>query len=318
MSYVGIDVSKRELEVIHWETAASFSAAQSPEGWAAVLARLRELKVVRVALEATGSYERGIADLLARAGIHVLRLNPRQARDLAKGLGYLAKTDKVDAKALAQIASLCANHPRWEPPSQADDELRQLVEWRLDLVETCTQEKNRLQQATSNKVVISAIKLLIKQIERAIGKAELEIARRIKAQPEMHQDAQVLDAEKGMGWITAVSVLVLLPEVGSATRTQISALAGLAPLADDSGQSKGKRHIRGGRKTARTALFMATLSATVHNPEIRAFYQRLRTQKNKPHKVAITAAMRKLLVRLNAKLRDAREARQCENRPITA
>lgn len=317
MSFVGIDVSKKELVLLHWESQVSWKAAQTPQSWAEVLARLQELKVERVALEATGSYERGIADLLARAGIHVLRLNPRMARDLAKGMGYLAKTDRVDAKALAEIASIRPKHPRWEPPTQADDELRQLVEWRLDLVETCTQEKNRRQIATS-KFVVGSINLLIKQLDKAIDKVEKEIKGRIKGQPELQLDAELLDEEKGIGWITAVSLLVLLPEIGSATRGQISLLAGLAPLADDSGERKGKRHIRGGRKNARTALYMATVSATTCNPEIHAFYHRLKDVKGKESKVALTAAMRKLLVRLNAKLRDAREERRRENSPKAA
>lgn len=317
MSFVGIDVSKKELVLFHWETGASWKAAQSPQSWAEVLARLLQLGVVRVALEATGSYERGVADLLARAGIHVMRLNPRMARDLAKGMGYLAKTDRVDAKALAEIASIRPKHPRWEPPTQADDELRHLVEWRLDLVETRTQEKNRLHIATS-KFVVRSITLLIKQLDRATEKVEKEIKVRVKAQPELQLDAESLDEEKGIGWITAISLLVLLPEIGSATRGQISLLAGLAPLADDSGDRKGKRHIRGGRKTARTALYMATVSATSCNPEISAFYHRLKDTKGKESKVALTAAMRKMLVRLNAKLRDAREERRRENAPKAA
>ena len=308
MSFVGIDVSKKELLLFHWETGESWTAAQNLQGWAEVLARLLQLGVIRVALEATGSYERGVADLLARAGTHVMRLNPRMARDLAKGMGYLAKTDRVDAKALAEIASIRPKYPRWEPPTQADDELRHLVEWRLDLVETRTQDKNRLQISTS-KFVLRSITLLIKQLDRAIDKVEKEIKARVKAKPELQLDAELLDAEKGIGWITAISLLVLLPEIGSATREQISHLAGLAPLADDSGDRKGKRHIRGGRKTARTALYMATVSATECNPEIKAFYHRLKDDKGKEPKVALTAAMRKMLVRLNAKLRDAREVR---------
>ena len=317
MSFVGIDVSKKELVLFHWESNTSWKAVQNPQGWAEVLARLQELRVVRVALEATGSYERGIADLLARAGTHVMRLNPRMARDLAKGMGYLAKTDRVDAKALAEIASIRPKHPRWEPPTQADDELRHLVEWRLDLVETRTQEKNRL-QITASKFVASALTQLIKQLDKAIDKVEKEVKARVKAQRELQLDAELLESEKGIGWITAISVLVLLPEIGSATRGQISLLAGLAPLADDSGDRKGKRHIRGGRKTARTALYMATVSATMHNPEIHAFYHRLKDVKGKESKVAITAAMRKMLVRLNAKLRDAREERRRENLPKAA
>lgn len=317
MSFVGIDVSKKELVLFHWERKISWKAAQTPQGWAEVLTRLQELKVERIALEATGAYERGIADVLARAGMHVLRLNPRMARDLAKGMGYLAKTDRVDAKVLAEIASIRPNHPRWAPPTLADDELRQLVEWRLDLVESGTQEKNRLQMATS-KFVQRSINLLIKQLDKAIDKVEKEIKARIKDQPELNLDAELLDAEKGVGWITAVSLLILLPEIGSATRGQISLLAGLAPIANDSGEQRGKRHIRGGRKAARTALYMATLTATTYNPDIAAFYRRLKETKGKESKVALTAAMRKLLVRLNAKLRDARERRRGEDLPKTA
>jgi transposase len=196
----------------------------------------------------------------------------------------------------------------WMVRSDVDSQLRELVEVRLDLMDTRVQNMNRFQQMTT-AVAQKAIKGLLRQIDARIAQVEELIRARCKMVGEhMLADLKTLQSEKGIGWVTAITLLVLMPEIGTATRTQISALSGLAPLPDDSGKRSGRRYIRGGRKSVRCALYMASLSFVRWNEPLRAMYQRLRNV-GKEEKVARTAAMRKMLVRLHAKLRDARAER---------
>lgn len=305
MGFAGIDVGKDSLTICDRTTGEVWEVAQTAAGRRTLVRELLRRGIQRVALESTGGYERPIADALALAGVHVMRLNPRQARDLARGFGVLAKTDAVDAAVLALIAEKL-EQPAWQPPTAAEDERRALVGRRLELVEARTRELNRL-GASTIAAVQRSLRRQLRTLEREIERIEELLRERVKADEELTRDVATLDAYKGVGWITAVTLRVLLPELGTVGRTRISALAGLAPFACDSGKHRGERHIRGGRAAVRCALYMAVLSAITHDPAIAATYQRL-LAKGKLSKVAMTACMRKLLIRLNARLREARAA----------
>jgi transposase len=305
MGFAGIDVGKDSLTVCDRSTGEVWSVAQTVAERRKLVAELRRRGIQRVALESTGGYERPIADALAVAEVHVMRLNPRQARDLARGFAVLAKTDAVDAAVLALIAEKL-EHPAWKPPTAAEDERRALVERRIELVEARTSELNRLGSSTIAAVQRS-LRRQLRTLEKEIERIETLLRERVQADEALRQDVATLDQTKGVGWTTAVTLRVLLPELGTVGRTRISALVGVAPFACDSGKHRGERHIRGGRAAVRSALYMATLSAVGYDPPMSATYRRL-IAKGKPSKVAMTACMRKLLIRLNARLRDARTA----------
>jgi transposase len=299
----GIDVSKQHLDVLCGTNESRLENAA--RGWDAVIAMLREANVDLVVVEATGGYERGLVCALQGAGITVARVNPRQARDFAKSMGVLAKTDKVDARILRDFADVLSRHVDrhkyiTEPADPHRAELAALVMRRKQLVDMRVAESNRLEQAQVHRAVKS-----IKNIIKALDKQLADIDRDIDDLLEEHFKTQhsLLDSVKGVGPVTIVTLTALLPELGRLARRQITKLVGVAPLANDSGQHKGKRSIWGGRSDVRSVLYMATLSAIRHNAVIRAFYERL-LGVGKPKKVAIVACMRKLLTILNAMLRD--------------
>jgi transposase len=299
----GIDVSKQHLDVLCGSNESRLENAA--RGWDAVIATLREVNVDLVVVEATGGYERGLVCALQGAGITVARVNPRQARDFAKSMGVLAKTDKVDARVLRDFADVLSRHKDrhkyiTEPADPHRAELAALVMRRKQLVDMRVAESNRLEQARVHRAVKS-----IKNIIKALDKQLADIDRDIDDLLEAHFKTQhsLLDSVKGVGPVTIVTLTALLPELGRLARRQITKLVGVAPLANDSGQQKGKRSIWGGRSDVRSVLYMATLSAIRHNAVIRDFYERL-LGVGKPKKVAIVACMRKLLTILNAMLRD--------------
>jgi transposase len=305
MVVAGIDVDSRELEIYVGGIGKGWRAPQSHAGRKTLIEELKRLEVSKVALESSGRYERPIADALVAAGIIVYRVNPRQARDFAKGLGILAKTDRLDAKMLAVMAEKI-EHRAWQPPSALQDERRALVERRLDLVEAKTSELNRLVHELP-RLVRDSVRRQIAALDREIERIERALRESLREDPEGSARIAVLAEQKGVGWVTAVTLLTLVPELGTVKRTRIAALVGVAPFACESGTLRGRRAIRGGRSSARSALYMAILSATRFDPEIRAAYERFKAA-GKDSKVALTACMRKLLVRLNARLRDAMAA----------
>lgn len=302
MGVAGIDVDSRELEVHVGGIGKGWRVPQSQAGRQALVEELKRLEVSKVALESSGRYERPIADALANAGFIVYRVNPRQARDFAKGLGILAKTDRLDAKVLAVMAEKL-EHRAWQPPSAVQDERRALVERRLDLVEAKTRELNRLVQELP-RVVQASVRRQIAALDRDLERIERALRESLGKDPEASARIDVLNQQKGVGWVTAVTLLTLVPELGTVTRTRIAALVGVAPFACESGTLRGRRAIRGGRIAARNALYMANLSAVRFDPDLSAAYDRLKAA-GKDSKLALTACMRKLLIRLNARLRDA-------------
>jgi transposase len=307
VAFVGIDLAKESFQAAADAdlpaAAARFNASFTYDvaGITSLLERLKLLDVQLIVMEATGGLERKLAAELSEAGYAVAVINPRQARDFAKAIGTLAKTDKVDAAVLAQLARILK--PQARPlPSAEQIRLKDLAARRRQLIHMRTQELNRAQQA-SLKDVSKSIRHLITTLNREIAKIEKQIADLIDSNSDWKKKADLMDSVKGVGIDTAHAILAELPEIGTLSRRQVTSLAGLAPHAFESGKFKGQSRIWGGRASVRCALFMGTMAATVHNPVIKAFYQRLVAQ-GKKKIVALTACMRKLLTILNAMVRD--------------
>lgn len=298
---VGIDVSKARLDLALRSTGSVRGFDNDAAGHLELVKFLRSAAPARVVVEATGGYERGVVAAMAAAGLPVIVLNPRRAREFARAAGVLAKTDTLDAKVLALYAETLKPPPR-VLPSEQQRALEDLVARRAQLVGMLTQEKNRLGQATSPRIRKS-IGAIMEAIQEQIDDAENDIAKEIEDSPVWKDAAERMDSVPGVGFKTACVLLANLPELGTLSRQRIAALAGLAPVNRDSGKMRGKRSIAGGRADVRTALYMAALSAVRHNPSIKKFYQRL-LKVGKPKKLALTAAAHKLLTILNAILRE--------------
>jgi transposase len=298
----GVDVSKHHLDACVGSEARR--SGNDAAGWDELIAMLQAANVDLVVVEATGGYERGLVCALQGAGMVVARVNPRQARDFAKSMGVLAKTDQVDARTLRDFADVLARHgarEKYITPmlERAREELAELMTRRRQLVDMRVAEHNRLEHAgtTAARSIRSVIKLLDKQIAAVDQHIDDHMDRHFKAQRAL------LDSVKGVGPVTILTLTAALPELGKLGRRQIAKLVGVAPLADDSGQRQGKRRTWGGRSGVRAVVYMAAIVAMRHNPVIREFYERLLAA-GKPKKVAIVACMRKLLTILNAMLRD--------------
>jgi transposase len=298
--YVGIDVSKGTLDVAMTPPDhAPWQTTNDPTGIAALVDRVGRQTPTLVVLEATGGYETAVVAALALAGVPVAVVNPRRVRDFARACGLLAKTDALDARVLAQFAAQAGPTPR-PLPDDVHADLRAFVTRRHQLVEIRTAEVNRL--ATARRALQPSVREHISWLNRRIKDTDREIGALIEASPLWRTRDQLLQSTPGVGPTTSARLLVSLPELGSLTARQIAALVGVAPFNRDSGRWHGPRTTWGGRAPVRATLYMATLVATRHNPVIRPFYQRL-CAAGKPRKVALVAAMRKLLVILNAMIK---------------
>lgn len=302
--YVGIDVSKATLDIAWGPAGRLESVANTAEAHAELARRLCEQHAALVVLEATGGYEFDVASALQLAGLAVLIVNPRQARDFARAMGLLAKTDALDARALAQFATTLAQRPGLVIKPLADPQmqsLQALVLRRRQLVAMLVAERHRL--TTSHSAARASVTAMIVFIQQQLRDVDGEL----KAHLGQHHDElnALLQSLCGIGPTTAATLIAELGELGRVSARQISALVGVAPMNHDSGQRRGHRGIWGGRAEVRRALYMATLSAIRFNPTIRTFYVRLLAI-GKAKKVAIVAAMHKLLVILNAMVRDRR------------
>jgi len=299
--YVGIDVAKESFDVASDPAGLRLSLPNDPPGRQQLLDALRNRSVALVVLEATGGYERTlVADLLG-AGHNVVVANPRQVRDFARGIGQLAKTDRIDARVLARFASLVKPQPRLATSPEAET-LAELVTRRRQLSDLMTQESNRLPQARHPEVRRS-LKKSLRMLEKQIDDLDKLIRKNIDSDDGLRRKDEIVRSFKGVGPGTSAMLLSQLPELGRINRQQIAALAGLAPWDFKSGQWAGESHIWGGRRAVRNMLYMAALSAIRFNPVIRKFYQHLESQ-GKKFKVAITACMRKILVILNTLVRN--------------
>ena len=299
-TYVGIDVAKEQLQVAVRPEGKAWSVSNDPTGVRDLVKRLAASKPALVVLEATAGMEMPVAAALAAAGLPVVAVNPRNAREFARATGRLAKTDIIDAHVLAQFGE--AVKPPLRPlPDTATQELNALVTRRHQLVEMLTAERNRLAQAAA-KAVRAGIQEHIRWLERRLATIDRDLASAIRQSPVWREKDELLQSAKGVGPVLSATLLTGLPELGTLGRKQIAALVGVAPLNRDSGRYRGKRMVWGGRARVRGTLYMATLVATRFNPAIRPFYQRLLAG-GKPKKVALTACMRKLLTILNAMAR---------------
>jgi transposase len=295
--FVGIDVSKERLDLAVLPSGDHFREKHSQRGIDRLVGRMRGLKPNLIVLEATGGLQTPLAAGLAEADLPVVVVNPRQVRDFAKALGQLAKTDRIDAKVLALFGQKV--RPKVRPlKGEEEKELSDLMSRRRQLVEMLTMERNRLGGGTSRKVK-RLIAVNIDFLQRQLAELDKDLDQTIKGSPIWRAKEDLLRSVPGVGKVLARTMLSSLPELGQLDRWRIAALVGVAPLNCDSGKYRGKRRIWGGRSEVRTALYMATFSATRHNPVIRAYYQHL-IRKNKSFKVAMVACMRKLLIILNA------------------
>jgi transposase len=298
--FVGVDVSKDRLDVATHPEPGSWSVSNDEAGIEDLVQRLLPLRPERVVLEATGGYEMQALSALGAAGLPAVAVNPRQTRNFAKAAGLLAKTDRIDAIALARFAE--ALKPEIRPiPDAAAQKLSALIARRRQLVGMLAAEKNRRQIAA--KTVLKQINQHVTWLEKSLRRLDDDLQDAIRNSPLWREKDDLLQDVKGIGPKTSAVLIAALPELGHLNRHQIAKLVGVAPMNRDSGRFRGERHIQGGRAMVRTALYMATMSARRYNPVIAAFYQRLRAA-GKTYKMAMTACMRKLLVRLNAMLRD--------------
>lgn len=298
--FVGIDVCKAQLDVAIRPTAQSWSVTNDRVGIKALIKHFKKLRPALVVLESTGGLERQVMTALISAEIAVAMANPRQVRDFAKSTGQLAKTDRIDAAVLAHYAEAIRPQPR-PLPDDLTLELRALTARRRQIIDMIVAEKNRL--ATASSIIQKRITAHIDYLEHELDDADRDLDRFIENNPLWKENQQILCSTPSIGPVSSRTLMAELPELGTLGRKQISALVGLAPFPHDSGTLKGRRTIWGGRASVRSALFMATLAATRFNPVIRAFYMRLKA-KGKLSKVCLVACMHKLLIILNAMLKN--------------
>lgn len=301
---IGIDVSKDHLDVHRLPDTTGRRFANDPAGLRALINWIGGACVARVVFEATGAYHRLLETSLAPTGWPLAKVNPRQARRFAEAAGVLAKTDRVDAAMLARFGVALAPAPT-RPVDETLDTLRELHLARRTLVKDRTAAKNR--QAVARLPLIKRqLAGRRAQIERQLKALDAEIEARIQAAPDLRRRVDILKSMPGISSITALAILVEMPEIGQLGTKQVASLAGLAPMSRQSGSWRGKASIRGGRATLRQALYMPALVATRFNPDLKAKYQSL-VAAGKPAKVAITALMRKLIITANALIRDDRQ-----------
>ena len=303
--FLGIDVSKDTLEVAFDDKSKTRCIANDDNHIAALVKELVPIssQIGVIVLEATGGFERRIAVALCTAGLAVMVVNPRQARDFAKAMGYLSKTDALDARVLSHFAKTLQQSEQRERllmklPDAHQEMLQALLVRRTQLIGMRVAEENRL--AMSHRSQHKSIKAVLKVLDRQIESLDKGMGGQLK--DHFADKIALLKNFKGVGPCTLANLMGVLPELGQLTHPQIGKLVGVAPLNADSGRHKGKRTTWGGRATVRTALYMAALSAVRYNPVIKAFFERL-IAKGKPRKVALVACMHKMLTIMNAIVR---------------
>lgn len=297
--YVGIDVSKKHLDIAIRPGGEYWSVANDEHGIDELVARLKSLGPRLVVLEATGGLELSVTASLGAAGLPAAVVNPRQVRDFARAMGQLAKTDRLDAHVLARFGEAIQPTPRPLRDSEAQA-LSALLSRRRQVVGMLTAEKNRLYAARPS--VRREIRQHIVWLEKSLARLNDDLGGALRESPLWRERDDLLQSVPGVGPVLSVTLLAELPELGTLNRKQIASLVGVAPLNRDSGSLRGRRTVWGGRAQVRATLYMATLAATRCNPVVRSFYQHLCTA-GKAKKVALTACMRKLLTILNSMLR---------------
>ncbi len=299
--FVGIDVSKDRLDVAVLPSGEVFASGRDAAGLDDLLARLRPLAPALVALEATGGFETVVAATLASAGLPVAVVNPAQVRAYGKALGQRAKTDPIDARLIARFAA--DTRPEARPlPDEATARLADLVSRRRQIIAMIVAERQRQKRFTDQRLQKSITRLL-DALQRELSEVEAEIDDDLRGSPAWREKEDLLASVPGIGPTIARTLIAEMPELGSLDRRQIAALAGLAPWTRQSGQWKGRSFIGGGRASVRAALHMGAVTASRHNPALKAFRDRLLAA-GKPKMLALVAVARKLLTILNAIIRD--------------
>lgn len=297
---VGIDISKKNLDIQIQEDGPYFTCGNDLTGIDKVVEKLRSVQPALIVLEATGGYEKAVVSALVEAELPVTIVTPLWVRYFAKSSGTLAKTDKIDAKMLVRYGR--ANLPPVViKRSEEQERLSELMTRRSQVSLALITEKNHLENVTS-EVVKKSIQKTILFLKQEIKELEAEIDEIVKSYPTLKNNEQIISSIPGAGKITAAILLADLPELGTLDHKKIAALVGVAPFNRDSGNNRGKRRIKGGRRSVRKVLFMAALAAIKWNPVIKEFYERLLAG-GKVKKVAIVACMHKLLTIMNAMIR---------------
>lgn len=299
-SNVGVDVGKTQLDICIHERDLSFSVDNSPAGIRRALNRLARYNLARIVVEATGRYEYTLVEAAMDKGLPIIVSQPLQIRRYAQAVGQLAKTDEIDARIIAEYAA------RLQPTVRSNKtrniiKIRDLLARRRQLMGLLTMEKNR--QQIMPEFLRADIRRHIVYMEKQVQKIDQWLSERVQKEEQWREKRDIMRSMPGIGDVAVNTLLGDMPELGTMTQRQAGALAGVAPMNRDSGLLRGKRRIKGGRATVRTVLYMAALSAVQHNPIIRAFYRRLVAQ-GKHKKVALTACIRKMLIILNAMIRD--------------
>jgi len=300
---VGIDVGKDVLDIAileldtHWQIANDDAAIQE------LVKQLRRYKLTRVVVEATGGYERRVAEACAARELPLLIVQPMKVRQFARAEGLMAKTDKIDAQLIARFGKVLGLEPRPFPDEKVR-KVRDLLARKRQLNEQRTRELNRLHKA--QKFLQASHRRSIKLVEKEMAWVDKHVASIVATVDEWKETYTIITSVPGIGDGVAYTLLGELPELGHLTHKQISALTGLAPFNRDSGTMRGRRRIRGGRAPIRTMLYMAMLCGIQHNPVMKQFYNNLVAQ-GKHKKVALTACMRKMMTILNAMVRDQKE-----------
>lgn len=297
---IGADIGKTFLDILIHERDRYWQIENTKAAIHKWIKEVRRFKIQRVVIEATGRYERLFYELLVEAGIPVVIVNPLRVRRYAGAAGILAKTDKVDAKIIAEFGAIM--QPEVLPPeSKIQRQIKDLLVRRRQIMMMRTMEMNR--GKVMPKYLQADYRRHIKFLNAEIERVDKKLDKAIKSEELWRAKREQLETVPGVGKLLATTLIAELPELGNLNPKEIAALVGVAPFNRDSGSLRGKRRIRGGRAPVRTILYMATLSATIHNPIIRDFYRRLVSQ-GKHKKVALTASMRKMIVVLNAMVRD--------------
>jgi transposase len=294
--FVGIDVAKAQLDIALRPTGERWAVTNDETGMAALVARLQAAQPTLIVLEATGGYHRAVVAALAAAALPLVVINPRQVRDFAKATGQLAKTDVLDARAVAHFAEAVRPAPRPLPDAQTE-ELRALLARRRQLIAMRTAEQNRLENAPRR--LRADIEAHIAWLNQRVAALDDDLDTTLRASPVWRERETLYRSVPGIGPVCARTLVLDLPELGTLSRQRIAALVGVAPFNRDSGTLRGTRTTWGGRAHVRATLYMSTLVAVRYNPVLKRFYERLRTA-GKVAKVALTACMRKLLTILNA------------------
>jgi len=298
---VGIDVSKSNLDVAFSNQNRVQTFPYTKLGIRQLISALKKTQIGMVCLEATGGWETTVLNALHEHGFQVAVVNPRQIRDFARAANQLAKTDQIDARVIARFAALMNPRPT-QPLNDSQRKLRDLTARKRQVVKLLVQEKNRL-RTTADPDICHLIEQGLELYERHLHEIQKQLAALIEDDAQTQSRARIIASVPGLGPASVSTLIAELPELGSLNRQQIAKLVGVAPTNRDSGTMRGKRTTGGGRVTVRNALYMPTVVAKLHNPKIKAFYDRL-VQQGKPKLVALIAAMRKLLTILNVMIRN--------------